>query len=510
MWLVAFALYIAASIYSVFLLDYMPGDGAARVANGFYVLFSRDPHLGAIAGVWPPLPSFLDLPILAFKGIWPPLATQAFAGCIESAAFGAGTVVLLNVGLRWAGVVRGMRWLICGAWLLNPEVALYSTSGMAEPLFIFFAVAAGLTLMRWFETGRSSLLPLMGVLAGLGCLCRIDMFGIAAFLGGAVVLRSIRRKGSWRQVETRLLLYALPAILVVMLWIGSLAVLDRNPLFFLSQYSNAQVVAANNFLPAMPPGKALAYIVGNSLALFPAVVPVLLLAGAQLVVKRDRLPWLMLLGYGLPIVVLDLYLLTKGEMSGSLRYQMFVIPFTFLLVIYALRGLRRRWRVFQSLAALALVAMLGLSNVVTAQTMGDPKLAMDEAPIVAAISAHTTVPKYNPYFPGVHLFRTIAERVAVDDKDHGLIAADTTNTFWIVLSAPDPKLYVVSSDLDFEGAIAQPQVYHVEYFLVSPHLDHLNSIYPSLYATGAGFATLVDTLPGGFKLYRIIGPTGRG
>jgi hypothetical protein len=510
-WVVSFGAYIAAASFIVFHLDYLPGDGAARVANGYYVLFSRDPHLGAIAGVWPPLPAFLDIPILVFKGLWPPLATYGFAGCIESAAFGAGTVVLLNVALRWAGVVRGMRWLICAAWVLNPEIALYNTSGMAEPLFIFFGFASALTLLRWCESRRSSLLPLLGVLVGLGCLCRVDMFGLALFVGGAVLVRSVRRGGSWRQVETRVLLYALPGILTVMLWIGSLAVLDRNPLFFLSQYSNATVIANNNFLPATSWGNGLSYVVEHALVLFPAVVPLLLFAAVRLVVRRDRLPGLLLLGYGLPVAALDVYLLHKGEMSASLRYQMFVIPFTFLLAVYVLRGLRGRRRLVQSWVALALLAMFGLSDMVTGQTMGDAKLAMDESPIVSAIAAGSTVPAFDPYFPGVSSERKLSAAVAAADTDHGLVAVDTTQGFWVVLTAPDPRLYVVSSDLDFQGAIAQPQVYHVEYFLVAPYgLDQLNQLYPGLYSSGAGFSTLVADLPGRWKLYRITGPTGRG
>jgi hypothetical protein len=282
-------------------------------------------------------------------------------------------------------------------------------------------------------------------------------------------------------------------------------------LFFLSQYSNATAIANNNFLPAASWGNALSYVVEHGLLIFPAVVPLLLLAGVRLAIRRDRLPGLILLGYGLPIAALDVYLLHKGEMSASLRYQMFVIPFTFLLAVYVLRGLRGRSRLMQSSVASTLLLMLLISNIVTGQTMGDAKLATDESPIVSAIAAGSTVPQFDPYFPGVRAERKLAEAVAAADTDHGLIAVDTTEGFWVVLTAPDPKLYVVSSDLDFQGAIAQPQVYHIEYFLVPPFsLDQLNQLYPGLYASGGGFSTLAADLPGRWKLYRITGPTGRG
>ena len=35
----------------------VPGDALSRVANGYYTLFSRDPHLAAVGFVWNPLPS---------------------------------------------------------------------------------------------------------------------------------------------------------------------------------------------------------------------------------------------------------------------------------------------------------------------------------------------------------------------------------------------------------------------------------------------------------------------
>jgi hypothetical protein len=514
LWTLSFAAYIAVAYYVVFRLDYLVGDGAARVANASYVMFSRDPHLGAIAGVWPPLPAFLDIPILLFKGIWPELLTRGFAGCIESAAFGAGTVVLLNSGLKWAGVVRGMRWVFCAVWLLNPEMLFYDGSGMAEAPFIFFAFASILLFLRWCDSRRTALLPLLGVAAGLGCLCRIDMFPLAALLGAGVLVRSVHRGVSWREVETKVLLYALPAFFVVMLWIGSLAILERNPFFFLSQYSNAGVVAANNFVPASTWGGSVTFVARHIMVLFPAVVGAVGLLGIRLLFRRDRLPALMLLTFGMAVPLLDVYLLHKGEMSASLRYQIVIIPYAFLVCVYILRGLRRQRAVLSTLVAPLMAGVLALSGVVTGQTLSDPGIAYDEWAVLAAAGRATTVHTISPAFSSVTSLASIGPKVAALDKDHGLVAVDTSSGFWVVMSAPDPKLFVISSDLDFEGALAQPQVYHVEYFLVAPPVglaayDRMNLLYPGIYQTGAGFSKLVGDL-GFWRLYRIIGPTGRG
>src|SRR3989442_177001 len=140
-WVGALAFYLAAAAYVALPLHYAIADAIARVDIAHVVLYSRDPHLAALGLQWPPLPTFLMIPILAFKGLWPPLATQAFAGSIEAAAFSAGTVALLNVGLRWAGVVRGLRLVLCFAWMLNPMTLAYAVQGMSEAPFIFFFVA---------------------------------------------------------------------------------------------------------------------------------------------------------------------------------------------------------------------------------------------------------------------------------------------------------------------------------------------------------------------------------
>ena len=109
---------------------------------------------------------------------------------------------------------------------------LYATWGMAEAMFIFFALASVMVFLRWAETRRTALLPLLGVMAGLGGLTRMEFNALAVALGIAVAVKAVRRGASWREVETHVLLYALPGIFLVGLWIGSLAILERNPLFF--------------------------------------------------------------------------------------------------------------------------------------------------------------------------------------------------------------------------------------------------------------------------------------
>ena len=532
MWVVAFGFYIAVAAYFVFHLHYMINDAVTRVDNAFDVLYSRDPHLAAIGFFWPPLPSFLELPILAFKGLWPPLAAQGFAGSIEAAAFSAGTVVLFNSGLKWAGVVRGMRWILCFVWMVNPMIVIFATQGMSEAPFMFFFVASILVFIRWCESRRTSLLPLAGVLAGGAALCRDEALLVAFLMGIGVIVQSVRNGARWRQIETEALLYGLPALFVIGLWLGTAAVIFHDPLYLLHANGIGAHAAAGGGGGATAAARASAYglvqidswknaatvVINHVMLIYPAAALLLALVGARLLVKQRRVSGIMLLIFGVAIPALDVYLL-RGGLSLVLRYQISVIPFTFLAVVYVLRSVKGKRAIVSSWLALTLAVLLAISNIMTAQTLGNPQIAEEESPVLAALSTgQPVVPggDYSAFNSGPQI---VAQLLKLD-IDNGVILCDSSTCFALNIAAPDPKLFAVTSDRNFEAAASQPHVYGVEYFLVpapsgAGAVDHLNQLYPGLWQDGAGFAILVGEGPGGgplqnWRLYRITGPTGRG
>ena len=526
------ALYIAVSVFLVFRMHYMIDDAYARIDNAFDVLFTSDPHLAAIGFFWPPLPSFLELPIIAFKDLWPPLVTQGFAGCIEASLFGAGTVVLLNSGCRWAGVVRPIRWLICLAWVANPMTIIYSTQGMSEAPFMFFFFASILVFLRWSESYRMSLLPLLGVLAGLGCLCRNESFFVAALLAIGVVAVAIRRRESRGGVENAALLYVLPALFMVMLWLGTAAVIFHDPLYwlhangisFLSSNSATADVAnaaaagsgvsraeAFGVVSEKGFGSAAAFVLGHSLTLYPGVIALLAVVAVPLVTRGNRVGRLMVVLLGAAIPLMDMMIIQSG-LGPYLRYQIQVIPFTFLLAVVLLRSVRSKRKVVSSLVAIAIVAVLSVSNLQTAQTLSNPSLGLQEAPLLTALAQGKSVPEATGIRNKIDIGAEITPQVLALDRDRGRILCDSTTCFPIILNAPDPTLFRVTSDRTFEASAAAPLDYGIEYFLV-PALrgqgafERLNVLYPTLWRDGAGFATLVGVVDGDpmgqWRLYRI-------
>ncbi|KPV57748.1 hypothetical protein QJ48_20315, partial [Paenibacillus sp. A3] len=95
LFLFIFSLEFAAGYYVSHVIGYVHSDAMSRVANAFYVLYSRDPHLAAIGFVWNPLPSLVELLFLLPYHWLPELASSALAGVLMSSVFAGMTAVLL-------------------------------------------------------------------------------------------------------------------------------------------------------------------------------------------------------------------------------------------------------------------------------------------------------------------------------------------------------------------------------------------------------------------------------
>src|SRR5262245_9211017 len=81
---VAAVLYLAA-VWWFSHHNLIPNDASSRLANAYYVLFSRDPHLAAVGFVWNPLPSLMLLPVLPLKALVPAFTQEALLAPLTSA-----------------------------------------------------------------------------------------------------------------------------------------------------------------------------------------------------------------------------------------------------------------------------------------------------------------------------------------------------------------------------------------------------------------------------------------
>jgi hypothetical protein len=110
-----------------------------------------------------------------------------------------------------------------------------------------------------------------------------------------------------------------------------------------------------------------------------------------------------------------------------------------------------------------------------------------------------------------HTEREIAAYVDRLDPGEGSVLTDTAYAYSVVMASHRPTQFVITSDRDFAGAVADPAGHGVRYLLVpAPELGHADALqarWPGLYENGAGIATPVRTFEGAYfgswRLYRV-------
>ena len=192
----ALVAYLATALIVVVGAHSIIGDAWSRVANAFYVLFSRDPHLAAVGFVWNPLPSLAVMPLLPFKAIWPDLVATGFAGSIVSAICMAGAVWQVHgIAMDWH-VRRSARLIVALSFALNPMIVYYGANGMSEAMFILTLVIVVRYLARWATSAETLPLVVAGVALAAAYMTRYEAVVAAIGAFGVVVLVSVvRRKG---------------------------------------------------------------------------------------------------------------------------------------------------------------------------------------------------------------------------------------------------------------------------------------------------------------------------
>ena len=222
-YIVSLAIYIVVGALLDFRYTSFAGDAVSRMANGFYVLYSHDPHLAAIGFVWEPLTSMADMVFLLGNHIWPALARNDMAGSLASATAMAGGAYQLSCSLREWGLARTPRLLLTSFFVLNPMILLYGGNAMSEGLYLFTLVAATRYLLRWIHSGDLRSLAYAAIALGFSYLTRNE--AIAAILAGAAGVALIsywRAKGKRSSRRAAALadaaIFAVPGVVAAAGW----------------------------------------------------------------------------------------------------------------------------------------------------------------------------------------------------------------------------------------------------------------------------------------------------
>ena len=172
-------------------------DAPSRVANAGYAVLSRHPHLSAIGFVWNPLPSLVEMPFIPLHRFWPELKTYGLAGAVQSAVFMAAAALMIRRIALDRGLGTGWRWVVVGAFALNPVIVIYGGSGMSEAAELFAILWCVRYLLRWVDSHQVGDLAWAGIALGVGYLARYEMIpaacGVAALVAVVTFVRAPRQ-----------------------------------------------------------------------------------------------------------------------------------------------------------------------------------------------------------------------------------------------------------------------------------------------------------------------------
>jgi len=522
------------------------GDAASRMANGFYVLYSRDPHLAAVGFVWNPGPSIVDLVPLLFYHLWTPLASHMFAASIASAVCMAGAVYQVGCTLEEWGVDRAPRLVLVAILALNAMIVYEGGNGMSEGVYLFTLTATCRYLLRWLRDNDLASLVYAASALGACYIARNEAAGPAVAAGAVVLGVSYARRSSTKSIRaavprrtriwgalTDATLFEMPFVTAFVAW-AFISYIITGQAFaqFTSVYGTASQLKVSSSEGGGPPpllSDRILHDVHDILYLAPTVLVILILATVLSMLRRDVgiLAPLSVLGAGLAF---DAFAYITNSIAQWFRYFIAAVPLEVLLVgcIFATApaviglavptapaGSRNR-RLLVGVGAVAGVLLLLIpSAVTTVQGMSNPNVGFEERQHLAFIfskhpsKADNAAPATWPgmvsatnYLSGRH----IANGQVLVDNFSGCVPQ-------IIVMSPNPKIFVIPNDRDFQRILADPLTFHAHYILdVDPvgngTLTAINILYPALWKTGAGFATLVHDFPAAgecpeFKLFKV-------
>nr|WP_229750661.1 glycosyltransferase family 39 protein [Paenibacillus nasutitermitis] len=503
----------AVGYYITAVLGYMHSDAISRVANAFYVLYSRDPHLGAIGFVWNPLPSLLEVGLLIFYPLFPALATIGVAAVIQSSVFAGLTAMLLyNAGRRF-GLSAVTSTIFALLYSLNPFIFLFGANGLSDAPYVYFLMLTVIQFSLWLKNRQTSALIVAGFALAMAFWTRYEAvpFGVSLALGVMIAIlwmriSAVEKNGPLKEklykVEATWILLLLPALFSGLLWIFFNYIIMGNPLYFLnSEYSNvAQSGALQNDAAFQEifhsPLLALWFVLKKTLWYAIPLLTILLLR----LVSGRLLRWdvLILLLLFAAVPALQYLLLLRESSFGWFRYFMYVFPVTVAWIPYELQQFRKGWPERAAFTVIA-AAMLGTAGLLS-YAMTDPAIAPDE-------NNFLHIKTDNEHYVAQTFERKIASYMDEHYRDTTILV-DSYSAYNIIVSSKYPRKYLITSDYLFNQAVKDPPGNDIDYILVPLPKENIptsavNAEFPTLYDGGIDWATLVHDFEGKWRLFKV-------
>ena len=511
----SFVVYVLAALYLIDKIHFIAGDAASRVANAYYVLFSHNPHLGAIGFVWNPLPSILELPLVALHPWIPQVVTEAFAGSAISAMMGALSVYHLDRILTTSiPLPRPLRLMMVLAFAFNPLIILYGANGMSDIMWVACILGTYSGLLAFFQTGslRRLISGALWLAAGFGMRYEAIPFGflllLVFVLGRGTPSTMTRRRGA-------AIIFAAPIVFAGGVWMYFNWLIMKNPLYFLnSSYSNLAQTATGAYLtPAVAAAdhhlwESLLSVLRFGVFYWPIYIGLAFALRYSVGRHRDDRAAVLVMGT-IGCELLEWALLYKGSLGEWDRYFLEFIPNGILLTAYLISKTRSHWsgwsKMWKVPAATITMAMVLSGSAGTVWALQYPSLNAPDGTVIDAAYHQQSLEDSgnNPFW---HT-RDVVNYV--NRHPHMTILADTFIDWPVIIQAKHLNQFIITSDYDFNSILFNPRG-RVSAFLVPKpsgvaQLDAINRAWPGLWAGRVPWAKLIKQFPNSqYRLYEIL------
>jgi hypothetical protein len=505
-----FALYMLIAIYLTFDLHYYAGDALSRVANAYYVLFGRNPHLGAIGFIWNPLPSLFELPIVALYPLFPAVVTKGVAAFVVSASFGAWGAVNLNHIFKGFGVHNPWRIALTLLYALNPLIALYGANGMSDIMLVACTMGIYSGVFDYLYTGSLRRLIHGGIWMALGLGMRYEAVPIGALIIFGLMAAQWGKTSATHWKGSAILLGA-PIVFVGGLWTYFNWLIMKNPLYFLnSNYGNlAQTKTGTYLTPALLSAYhniigSLEYVAHFTLFFWPLSLVFIVTLTYCFGPWRDaHAP--ILIGGTMGAVALEFGFAYLGHLGSWDRYFISFIPNGMLMTVFLTskmsHNLGKHWRqVLWILATLMVVS----GDIGTVWALQNPALGHPDGQIIDSAWQGRSMKQLSDPFSSVELVIQY-----IDAHPHVTVLADSFYAWDIIVRADNLKKFVITSNYNFAAILHNPRGRVSAILVPRPvgvaNLDAVNIVWPHLWSGQVGWAHLIKSFPdpSGWKLYAV-------
>lgn len=218
------------------------GDAESHLNIAKRVITSLTPGFDQLGGIWLPLPHIMMVPFIWIDPLW----RSGIAGSIVSGF--AYVISCLFLYLTTYKLTKSkLSSFICFIiFALNPNILYLQTTAMTELVLIMFFILSTYWFINFLRNPDNIIALLATAFFGFcASLSRYDGWFLVLFQALAIILLYIFRKGKWKEMEGKLVLFCTLAFFGIALWMLWDFLILHDPFYFTNSQFSAKTQQQN-------------------------------------------------------------------------------------------------------------------------------------------------------------------------------------------------------------------------------------------------------------------------